>query len=137
MIKFFVHGHVAAQGSKRHVGNGRMIESSKFLKPWRDEVRRVAKSHALDEPLDCPVRVSVTFWILRPARPKFKDYPATPSDLDKMQRAIGDALEQSGLLENDSRIVDWNAKKRFTDDKPGASITVEPLPAATGGDSRR
>ena len=29
----------APQGSKRHVGRGIMIESSKRVKPWRDAVR--------------------------------------------------------------------------------------------------
>lgn len=127
MIKFFVAGIPAGQGSKTFYGKGRVAESSKKLKPWRDEVTRVAKLHALDEPLDEPVCVTVTFWILRPDRPKFKDYPATPFDLDKLQRGVGDALQLSGLLKDDSRIVTWNAKKRFTDDAPGASITVEPL----------
>lgn len=127
MINFFVAGTPAGQGSKTFYGKGRMAESSKKLKPWRDEVTRVAKLHALDAPLDEPVKVTVTFWILRPKTPKFKDYPATPFDLDKLQRAVGDALQQSGLLKDDARIVTWNAKKRFTDDAPGASITVEPL----------
>lgn len=127
MIKFFVAGTPAGQGSKTFYGKGRMAESSKKLKPWRDEVTRVAKLHAPDTPLDEPVKVTVTFWILRPARPKFKDYPATPFDLDKLQRGVGDALQQAGVLKDDSRIVTWAAKKRFTDDAPGASITVEPL----------
>ena len=136
MIKFFVAGKPAGQGSKTYYGKGRMAESSKKLKPWRDEVIRVARLHAADKPLDWPVRVSVTFWILRPNKPKFRDYPATPFDLDKLQRAVGDALQQSGLLKDDSRIVTWNAKKRFTDDAPGASITVEPLWDALQADLR-
>lgn len=105
-----------------------MKESSDKLKPWRDEVIRVAKLHALDEPIDEPVRVYVTFWIERPMRPKFKDYPATPFDLDKLQRGVGDALQQSGLLKDDSRIVTWVAKKRWALDTPGAEITIERLP---------
>lgn len=136
MISFFVSGTPAGQGSKTYYGKGRMAESSKKLKPWRDEVIRVARSNAPDKPLDWPVRVSVTFWILRPNKPKFKDYPATPFDLDKLQRAVGDALQQSGLLKDDSRIVTWNAKKRFTDDTPGASITIEPLWDALQADLR-
>ena len=39
MIRIVVYGEPAPQGSKRHVGNGRMIESSKKVKPWREDVR--------------------------------------------------------------------------------------------------
>ena len=104
-----------------------MKESSDKLKPWRDEMIRVARQYAPDVPLDEPVRVHVTFWIPRPARPKFKDYPATPFDLDKLQRALGDALQQSGVLQDDSRIVRWVASKEFATDQPGVSVMVEPL----------
>lgn len=129
MIKFFVEGIPAGQGSKTYFGKGRMKESSDKLKPWRDEVTRVAKLHALDAPFDLPVCVHATFWIERPGKPKFADYPATPFDLDKLCRGVGDALQQSGLLKDDSRIVDWVAKKRWAADVPGATIRIEPVEA--------
>lgn len=34
-ICFFVAGRPAVQGSKRHVGGGRLIESSRQVGPWR------------------------------------------------------------------------------------------------------
>ena len=34
-VSFNVIGIPGAQGSKRHVGNGVMVESSKKVKPWR------------------------------------------------------------------------------------------------------
>ena len=37
-----VYGTAAPQGSKRHVGNGVMLESSKRLRPWRQDVRFAA-----------------------------------------------------------------------------------------------
>ena len=36
-LTFTAYGIVAGQGSKRHVGNGVMIEQSKRVKPWRDD----------------------------------------------------------------------------------------------------
>jgi hypothetical protein len=39
MIRFRVNGHPAPQGSKRHVGGGRMVESSRAVGPWREAVR--------------------------------------------------------------------------------------------------
>ena len=38
-LVLFVAGLPAAQGSKRHVGGGRMIEMSKAVAPWREAVR--------------------------------------------------------------------------------------------------
>lgn len=42
MIRFRVNGTPAPQGSKRHVGNGRMVEMSKAVGPWREAVRAEA-----------------------------------------------------------------------------------------------
>ena len=41
-ITFEVYGQPAPQGSKRHVGGGRMIESSKAVAPWREAVKWAA-----------------------------------------------------------------------------------------------
>lgn len=43
-LHFEIPGRPAAQGSKRHVGGGRMIEQSKYLKPWR--TARITTWHA-------------------------------------------------------------------------------------------
>jgi hypothetical protein len=42
-VCFTVYELPAPQGSKRHVGNGRMIESSTKVKPWRQAVIAAAK----------------------------------------------------------------------------------------------
>ena len=44
MDKIFipVRGVPAPQGSKRHIGHGIMIENSKKVKPWRQDVRAAA-----------------------------------------------------------------------------------------------
>ena len=36
--RVFIPGVPAPQGSKRHVGGGRLVESSKKVKPWRRAV---------------------------------------------------------------------------------------------------
>ena len=40
-----VRGVPAPQGSKRHIGNGILIENSKKVKPWRQDVRAAAIAH--------------------------------------------------------------------------------------------
>lgn len=128
MISFFVPGVPAPQGSKSYVGNGRMIESSKKVKPWRDRVTAAAKTQVLDEPLDGHLRLIVNFYMPAPDKSKFGSRPAGTPDLDKLVRAVGDALTQSKLIKDDARIVSLIAHKHWALDTPGAEITVERLP---------
>ena len=51
-----VLGTPAPQGSKRHVGGGRMVESSKLVGPWREAVKAaVAAAYPGLEPITGPV----------------------------------------------------------------------------------
>lgn len=128
MITFFVSGEPAPQGSKVSYGKGRMVESSKKLKPWRDRVTTVAKTQVLDEPLDGHLRLIVNFYLPAPAKTRFGSRPAGTPDLDKLVRAVGDALTQSKLIKDDARIVSLIAHKHWAVDTPGAEITIERLP---------
>lgn len=124
-ISFRVYGEPAPQGSKRHVGGGRMIESSKKLPVWRKTVTQAAHAVAPKQPLDEPVSVQATFWVPKPQKPRFNT-PAVAPDTDKLCRAVGDALEQAGVLRNDARITTWHAHKHYADqhNPPGAHITI-------------
>lgn len=126
MTEFFVEGLPSPQGSKKHIGNGRMIESSKTLPAWRKAIKQATQHHHTGEPIDQPVKVTVDFFMPKPAKPMF-DMPATAPDLDKLCRAIGDGLEQGGALRNDSRIVEWAARKHYATDKTGAQIEITTL----------
>jgi len=46
-VEFTVLGVPAPQGSKRHVGRGVLVESSKALGPWRDAVAWAARDAAV------------------------------------------------------------------------------------------
>jgi crossover junction endodeoxyribonuclease RusA len=129
MIVFEVVGIPGPQGSKRHVGNGVMIESSKKVKPWRDDVRNAAQAW-LDRngnpPLITePVVLSVTFCLPRPkSRKKDIVVPTTP-DLSKLIRSTEDAL--TGVLwKDDALVVEEHAYKFYADHdgRPGASIVI-------------
>lgn len=127
-LSFFVPGKAAPQGSKRHVGKGRLVEMSKDLPAWRKAVTAVAKAaHLGAEPIDGPVSVALTVYVEKPRTTKFLAYPAGSPDLDKYQRAVGDALEKAGVLTNDARIVHWDPWKRWAtpETPPGALITVQ------------
>lgn len=118
----FIEGTPAPQGSKRHVGKGRMIETSKKLKPWRDTLTRELRQRwAGRPPLDIPVHVSAYFYLPRPQRPRFNN-PAVPPDTDKLQRAVGDALQHAGILKDDARIIRWTASKQYPDSDQATGV---------------
>lgn len=123
VLDLYVEGEPRAQGSMKHVGNGRMVHDPKMVK-WRNRVAECLKTASRIqigpfEPIDEPVEVAVHFWLPRPKKPRLEN-AATGLDLDKLQRCIGDALEQSGVLRNDARIVKWvNPEKDWTHDFPG------------------
>ena len=119
MIDIFVEGSPKAQGSLRHVGNGRLIHG-KGMVVWRNHVQFMLEQWTGTwfggwEPLDEPVEVHATFYLQRPKKPRL-DHAATGLDLDKTTRLVGDALEKSGVLKNDARIVKWRAEKHWTHD---------------------
>lgn len=128
MITFFVAVDPATQGSKVSYGKGRMVESSKKLKPWRDRVTAEAKTRVLDEPLDGHLRLILNFYMPAPAKTRFGSRPAGTPDLDKLVCAVGDALTASKLIKDDARIVSLIAHKHWALDTPGAEITIERLP---------
>lgn len=134
MLKIRVFGVPAPQGSKKgYVVNGRvnMVEQShKTLKPWREEVSD-AGAKVMDgrDPLDGPLFVNITFFMRRPAKPSFADYPAVKPDVDKLTRGVLDALKMADVIKDDARVVACMATKVFapSPDEQGCHITVGPI----------
>jgi hypothetical protein len=63
-----VYGAPAPQGSKRHLGKGVMVESSKKVKPWREAVKHAALEVRGRMPaMTGPVHVTVCFTVAKPA----------------------------------------------------------------------
>ncbi|MDO4630856.1 MAG: RusA family crossover junction endodeoxyribonuclease [Corynebacterium sp.] len=140
-IKFFVPGTPRPQGSKRHVGAGHYIEASRHLAGWRLSI--IEATLAAVQPLHTPtwkkaLHVSVEFVMPRPKRLRGKPTPPhiSPPDLDKLQRAVGDALTQAEIIADDSQIISWLATKRRAADseEPGAHMTIVFLDATVDGD---
>lgn len=124
-ITFRVFGEPAPKGSKRHVGNGRLIESSKKLPAWMRAVTQEAAKNRPSSPIDGPTTVLMDFYLPRPKRPRY-DAPAVKPDADKLARSILDGLEGAGILKNDSRVTHLEATKHYAnnDTPPGAHITI-------------
>lgn len=139
-----IHGHAKPQGSKRHIGNGIMVESSKGLKPWRDQLKLLAQAHRPPVPLDGPVAITLTFRFARPkahygtgrnAQTLRADAPVycttrRNGDGSKLQRAVEDALVDACWMTDDSLIARWIGEKRWCcrhTETPGVRITLAPL----------
>ena len=126
-FEFFAHGLPAPQGSKKHVGGGRMVESSKNVKPWREAVKfAVLEANKARLKFHAPVRVEIEFYFARPKSRKKDVHHCTAPDLDKLCRSTLDALTDSGIIVDDSLVADLRASKFYVvgDKAPGASIRV-------------
>ncbi|HCS2945814.1 TPA: RusA family crossover junction endodeoxyribonuclease [Shigella flexneri] len=121
----WIPGIPIPQGSKVATRTGHMREANPKLRPWRNTMHDhltawQATFMGAFERFDGPLLVDVTFHIPKPKKSMF-DMPATPADLDKLCRALGDALTQSSTIKDDSRITTWLARKRYND-TPGITI---------------
>lgn len=139
-IAFPVIGTPIAQGSKiggvTKAGKPYMRESNPNLKLWREQVAQAAWRATNGEQFSGPIEVRVRFYFERPKsqmRPNGDPRPDAPAhctrriDVDKLQRAIGDALTDS-IIEDDSLIIQWNAGKEWADTRSaGAFIEVRSL----------
>lgn len=111
------------------------------LKAWRDLVAGYATEYMAQEETERvesghPVRISAYFEFPR-LKSHFKSdgvtlregrdfYKHTNPDLDKLQRAIGDAL--TGVCyKDDSQIASWDTRKMYGS-RPGVHLYVYALP---------
>ena len=132
-----VHGTPAAQGSKRYVGGGRMIDPP-TVRPWRELVAMTVAERLPDgwEPLRRPVNVHLCFRFARPKahyrangdispRHLFAQHIRKP-DIDKLTRAILDALTTAGLWADDAQVAYLTARKEYVaaGETPGVTINV-------------
>jgi crossover junction endodeoxyribonuclease RusA len=134
-----VRGLPAPQGSKRHVGGGRMVEMSKAVGPWREAVRAETQRVATYVSAG-PVEVDLTFYMVRPKghyrtgrnahllRDAAPILPAGKPDLDKLARAVLDGLTAGGAWKDDSQVAVLICRKLYAlSAGPGCRITVTDL----------
>ncbi len=140
MLTCTIPGLPQAQGSKRSLGPDRpFVESNKHLAAWRADaitfLQRAAAEHGWVR-ADGPVFVTAVFAYPRPKshyrtgrfagllRDDAPTYKTSAPDLDKLQRALGDALTQAGIIRDDALIVRWYPVKVWGDE-PGVSVHLE------------
>ena len=133
-VGLIVLGIPAAQGSKDQFGQ----ESSRHVKPWRASIASEARAAMLGAPpLEGPVEVVGVFVFPRPKahfrtgrfagdlRESAPYWHVSKPDLDKLQRAIGDALVGI-VLRDDSQVARWDVNKRYGN-RPRVELIVRAI----------
>jgi hypothetical protein len=141
MIKFFVPGLPITQGSKRafvnkYTGRAQLVEDAARLKPWRACVSMAAAQALAKRPhFKGPVRIRLQFLFPRPKshygtgrnhnvlKATAPSWPTGKPDLDKLQRAVFDALTHVVWVD-DSQVTEVFAMKRYNPE-PGVLVAIE------------
>jgi crossover junction endodeoxyribonuclease RusA len=117
----------APQGSKKSVGRGRMIESSKYLKPWREKVIEASAKVLADQcdgvTFDGSLSVDLVFHMHR-GKSVRRPWPCVAPDLDKLVRGVLDGLTQGGLIADDSRVTVLSAGKLYANAESGQGVLI-------------
>jgi crossover junction endodeoxyribonuclease RusA len=128
-LTFTTHGTPVPQGSHRLIGN--RVIPDKRLVAWRALVTADAVTAAEEQDWDThdgPVVLRLTFWLPAPQRRRWP-VPAVKPDLDKLTRAVGDALSPRDpalrVLTDDSRVVELHATKHYADHHHPAGVHVQ------------
>lgn len=136
VLRFHQLGLPVPQGAIRHLGAGRpsVHANADKLKPWRAQIQDTAEAamEAIDDwccGLSGPVGMGVYFTMRKPvSAPKKKTtYPISRPDVDKLVRAVLDALAAAGVYRDDSQVVWLETKKVF----PGEDIHALHVPGVT------
>lgn len=143
VVSLWVPGEPAPQGSKKAVPNQRtgrvaLVESSAGVKPWREDIRwhllGLPPQQRQAWPIHGAVSVELEFVLKRPkATPKKRTPQAVKKpDLDKLDRAVCDAIGSAGVWGDDAQVVQLASRKRLAelDETTGCHITIVPLGVA-------
>ena len=139
-IGFQVHGLPASKGSmKSFVPKGWkraiLTNDSEKTKPWENVIRvaaieaKVKAGMQSGELLDCPIQMQLHFRLIKPkSRPKKVIWPEKKPDMDKLLRAVFDALTGS-IYTDDARVVHLTMTKNWAcaEWPPGVLIEIVPL----------
>jgi crossover junction endodeoxyribonuclease RusA len=137
----WVPGHPRPQGSHKHVGNGILVDASPGMRQWRTlvawKVWEAAKASGY-APHTGPHAVELRFVMPAPKRDRPRlsrleesAWHVRRPDLDKLARAVLDALVEAAVLCDDGLVAELVARKVLSDTvadlEPGVWVTVRPL----------
>jgi Holliday junction resolvase RusA-like endonuclease len=136
-----VAGDPVPQGSMVRSRWGVRSANSSQLRPWRDLVAWHARQATAGRMILGPCELDVSFLFRRPKghyrsgsragelRDSAPGHKSTAPDLDKLVRAVCDALTVAGAVRDDSQIALLRASKSWASaGEPGCVIMLRELP---------
>jgi len=155
VFDLWVPGTPVPQGSltpmiSRSTGRVMVINKDARLATWRNSIVAEATARiplhelGLEFPLAGAIAVDVAFYMPRPAghygtgknaaqiKPSAPKYPAKMPDIDKLLRAVLDALTVAQVWFDDGQAVTVIARKKYAGHEtpnPGVKIVVAPINA--------
>lgn len=129
VVKFTVAGIPRQQGSKKaYVVKGRAVivdDNKAPLKEWRSMVAGSARIARKGTTLEGPVKVAAAFVMPR-GKSVTREWPSTVPDLDKLTRALLDALTIGGIYGDDRQVVHLDVIETYGD-PAGVVVVVSPI----------
>ncbi len=122
----FVRGKPAPKGNlKGFVRGGHAVITERQtggVKEWQASVNAVLQERWQGAPLEGPVRVSLNFSLLKPPSvTKKRRYPTVKPDIDKLTRAVLDAMG-SIVFRDDAQVVVLIVSKCY---RPESGVEIE------------
>lgn len=131
VLRLRVDGWPAPKGSKRHVGGGRLVESSKRLPEWQSKIRSSIEWAWKTAPLAGPMDVTLDFVMPRPKALSKRATPAATKrpDIDKLARGVLDELT-GRVFVDDSQVTVLRATKSIAGVGESSGVWIDVRRAA-------
>lgn len=141
LLTFRVLGEPRPQGSGaliRAKHGGIIKKTPAHAARWRNEVAEAASRAIAEQGWvkadQSALSVSIEFYLRRPkSHPKWRQaevpWVTTAPDIDKLSRAVLDAMTAAGVFRDDSQVSELRVEKRYADefDPAGAWVAVVEL----------
>jgi Holliday junction resolvase RusA-like endonuclease len=129
-LQFAVEGLPQPQGSIT-VYNGHPTSANKHLKPWRAAVVAKAWDAVANSgwpTTEGPVEVSLAFVLPR-GKTVRREFPTVRPDIDKLARALLDAMTTAAVYRDDSQVIGLFVTKHYAQESQpcGVEVAVETL----------
>jgi len=127
-ISFTVEGEPVPKARPRTVRKGGKTWSytPKRVAQWEDAIREEALKF-FDEPFNGPIALSLTFYIKRPKSRRKENFVVTTPDIDNLEKAVLDSLNEVAYLDDKFVVVKNSVKLYCRKGKPRVEVTVIPL----------
>lgn len=129
VLSLRVEGHPKSQGSLRALiprGQTQPIvvdDNAKPLREWRRAIEKAARDTWTGPPIHGGVAVNLAFHLARPQRPS-NLYPIVRPDVDKLTRAVLDALTKARVWRDDCQVVQLHATKVYETSSTAPGVLI-------------